>query len=441
MKNDPPVRLSTDGELGTDLHTRCSDHARWDGDLVLRGQTCVPGSAPLYSVHASKDTTRALMRLVRPPWTRHAGGVEPDSILSHDGTPNPSGGLSTPVDRSTTFAGPAGRSSAYGRDHSPTLEAVEATLGSLEDASALAFASGLTAWTALCQTVLFPGAVAAIPTRGYYGVETHAQLLLEPWGVQVRRFDPINLDAVADASRDARLVLIETPSNPDMRVIDIRRVAERARPQGALLVCDNTVATPLLQQPLDLGVDVTWQSATKYLGGHSDVLAGVLATRDTELVGRIRRVRAHIGGALSPDAAWLLGRGLRTLAVRVARQCESALDLARRIGSHPAVVGVNYPGLPHHPDHKIAAGQMGGGFGGLLSFELADAATADRVIGSLELIHGATSLGSVESLIERRSRIEPGGRVPAGLLRLSVGIEDVDDLWRDLRTALDALVT
>lgn len=371
--------------------------------------------------------------------TRHAEDVEADSILSHGGTTNPGGGLSTPIDRSTTFAGTAGRASTYGRGHSPTLQAVEATLGSLEDAPALAFASGLTAWTTLCQTLLRPGDVAAIPSRGYYGVETHAQLLLEPWGIEVRRFDPVDLDAVAAAARGARLVLIETPSNPDMRVIDIRQVAKIARSHDALLVCDNTVATPLLQRPLDIGADVTWQSATKYLGGHSDVLAGVLAMRDSELLSRVRNVRTHIGGALSPDAAWLLGRGLRTLGVRVARQCASALDLANRLESHASVVAVHYPGLPHHPDHAISAIQMSGGFGGLLSFEVADAPAAERVIASLQLIHGATSLGSVESLIERRGRIEPSGRVPDGLLRLSVGIENVEDLWSDLQAALGTL--
>ncbi len=363
--------------------------------------------------------------------------MNPESILAHGGGANPSGGLSSPLDRSTTFAGTAGQSSAYGRAHSPILEGVEATLGALEDATALVFASGLTAWTALCQTVLRPGDVAAIPTRGYYGVETHAQLLLEPWGVEVRRFDPIVPAAVANAARGARLVLVETPSNPDMRVVDIAQVAEVVHAAGALLVCDNTVATPLLQRPLDLGADVTWQSATKYLGGHSDVLAGVLAMRDPELAGRIRRIRTHIGGALAPDPSWLLNRGMQTLALRVARQCATALDLAARLESHPAVVRVNYPGLPHHPDHAIAAAQMTDGFGGLLSFELADAATADGLIASLTMIRGATSLGGVESLIERRSRIEPQGRVPAGLLRLSVGIEHVDDLWTDLTGALE----
>jgi cystathionine gamma-synthase len=367
------------------------------------------------------------------------GGVNSDSILSRAGGDNPSGGLSPPLDRSTTFEGAAGRASAYGRAHSPTLQGVEGTLGALEDATALAFASGMTAWSVLCQTVLRPGDVVAIPTRGYYGVEFHAQLLLEPWGIEVRRFDPVDSGALPDAARGATIVLVETPANPDMRVVDIAGHARVARAAGALVVCDNTVATPLLQRPLDLGADITWQSATKYLGGHSDVLAGVLATRDPALVSKLLEVRTCVGGALSPDAAWLLARGLRTLSVRVARQCETALDLAQRLEKHAAVKQVNYPGLADHPDRATCDRQMSGGFGGLLSFEVADAALADRLIASLTLICGATSLGGVESLIERRGRIEPEGRVPAGLLRLSVGLEDVDDLWADLRAGLDLL--
>ncbi len=364
--------------------------------------------------------------------------MEPDSLLPHGVTTHSGDGLATPIDRSTTFGGEAGRASAYGRHHNPTLQAVEATLGALEGASALGFASGLTAWSVLCQTLLRPGQILAIPTRGYYGVESHAALILEPWGVKVRRFDPVDPDAVARAADGAAVVLIETPSNPDMRVVDMRAVAATVHAAGALLVCDNTVATPLLQRPLDLGADVSWQSATKYLGGHSDVLAGVLASRDAELIVRLRRIRTHVGGALGPDQSWLLERGLRTLAVRLARQCTSSLDLAGRLGSHEAVVAVHHPGLPDHPDHAVAAVQMSG-FGGLLSFEVADADAADRVIASLQMIHGATSLGGVESLIERRSRIEPPGRVPAGLLRLSIGIENVEDLWSDLRGGLDAL--
>ena len=363
--------------------------------------------------------------------------VNVESMLSSAGGDNPSGGLSPAVDRSTTFQGAAGRGSVYGRAHSPTLQGVEGTLGELEGATALAFASGMTAWSVLCQTVLRPGDVVAIPTRGYYGVEFHAELLLEPWGVEVRRFDPLDAPALAEAVDGATLLLIETPANPDMRVIDIARSVQVGHDKGALVVCDNTVATPLLQRPLELGADVTWQSATKYLAGHSDVLAGVLATRDRELSSKLEDVRTSVGGALAPDPAWLLGRGLRTLAVRLHRQCETALDLAGRLAKHPAVTRVNYPGLSDHPDRATTDRQMSGGFGGLLSFEVADAALADRMIEQLALIHGATSLGGTESLIERRSRIEPEGRVPQGLLRLSVGLEDVEDLWVDLCAGLD----
>jgi cystathionine gamma-synthase len=199
---------------------------------------------------------------------------------------------------------------------------------------------------------------------------------------------------------------------------------------------DNTLATPLVQLPLDLGADLTWQSATKYLAGHSDVLAGVLAGRDPDLLDRVRRLRTDTGGVLSPDGAWLVLRGLRTLAVRLERHGASALHLARRLADHPGVVAVHYPGLPADPGHEVAARQMHGGFGGLLAFELRDAAAADAMCDRLALVRRATSLGSVETLIERRARIEPDGRVAQGLLRLSVGLEDVDDLWDDLEGTL-----
>jgi cystathionine gamma-synthase len=214
--------------------------------------------------------------------------------------------------------------------------------------------------------------------------------------------------------------------------------AEAAHSGGGLLVCDNTAASPLLQLPLDLGADVTLQSGTKYLAGHSDALAGVLGMRDTELAGRIRHVRSETGMVLGPDPSWLLLRGLRTLAIRVRRQSDTALALAERLTSHPAVTAVSYPGLPGHPGHELAARQMQGGFGCLVAFELATAEQAEAVEQHLQVIHPATSLGSVESLIERRDRIEPAGRIAPGLLRMSVGLEHPDDLWADLEQALAA---
>jgi cystathionine gamma-synthase len=220
-------------------------------------------------------------------------------------------------------------------------------------------------------------------------------------------------------------------------VVDIAATAEAVHAGGGLLVCDNTAASPLLQQPLDLGADVALQSGTKYLAGHSDALAGVLTLRDQELAERLLSVRTETGLVLGPDPAWLLLRGLRTLAVRVTRQSESALALAARLAGHSAVTAVSYPGLLSHPGHVLAARQMQGGFGCLVAFELATAERAETVERELRLIHPATSLGSVESLIERRDRIEPAGRLAPGLLRLSVGLEHPDDLWADLAQALD----
>jgi len=246
------------------------------------------------------------------------------------------------------------------------------------------------------------------------------------------------MDALTGAAQGAALTLVETPANPLLDVIDIAAASEAVHAGGGLLVCDNTTASPLVQRPLDLGADVTLQSGTKCLAGHSDALAGVLGTRDAGIVQRVREVRTETGMVLGPDPAWLLIRGLRTLAVRVRRQGETALDLAGRLAADPRVPVVRYPGLPDHPQHALAARQMTGGFGGLLSFELAGAEQADGVERALELIHPATSLGSVESLIERRDRIEPDGRVAPGLLRMSVGLEHPDDLWSDLSQALGA---
>jgi cystathionine gamma-synthase len=234
---------------------------------------------------------------------------------------------------------------------------------------------------------------------------------------------------------------VETPANPLLDVVDIAAASDAVHAGGGLLVCDNTTASPLQQRPLDLGADLTLQSGTKCLSGHSDALAGVLSTRDVELVERIRDVRSETGMVLGPDPAWLLMRGLRTLAVRVRRQSETALDLATRLAADERVPVVRYPGLPDHPQHELARRQMTGGFGGLLSFEMTTADQAEAVERALQLIHPATSLGSVESLIERRDRIEPSGRVAPGLLRMSAGLEHPDDLWTDLSQAIEIACT
>jgi cystathionine gamma-synthase len=366
--------------------------------------------------------------------------MEPESSLQ-SASRRPGAGLAPSLERSVTFHNmpQAQRGSPYGRSTVPVAAQAEAILGEIEQATAIVFSSGMTAWTMLCLTTLAPGRALAISDGGYYGMETLATGLLEPWGVDVRRYPATDMDALARAATGATLALIETPMNPTLDVIDIAAAAEAAHAGGALLACDNTVASPLQQRPLELGADICLQSGTKCLAGHSDTLAGVLSLRDAALAERLVELRTETGTVLAPDASWLLLRGLRTLAVRVARQSTTALQLAGRLGSHARVSSVRYPGLPGDPGHQVAKRQMHGGFGCLLSFQVADAAAADAVERALRLIHPATSLGGVESLMERRGRIEPDGRVPEGLLRLSVGLEHPDDLWADLEQALDSI--
>ena len=365
-------------------------------------------------------------------------GMEPASQLVRGLVDNPSRGLSPALDRSTTFDRDPGGTSPYARGHAPVAAEAEALLGALEGAEATVFASGMTALTCLCLAVLGEGSVLALPTSGYYSLDGFASEILGRFGVEVRRYDVRDRASFRRACEGAALAIIETPSNPLLTLTDIGQAAGDAHAGGALLCCDSTFATPLLQRPLDLGADLAWQSATKYLAGHSDVLAGVITTRDAELRERLVRVRRTIGGILAPDPAWLLLRGLRTLHVRVPRQVASASDLARRLTAHPAVRAVHYPGLAAHPDHELARRQMPDGAGGVLAFELADGPTAGRCEDAVRLARCATSLGGFETLIERRARLEPPGRVPEGLLRLSVGLEDVNDLWADLTQAIES---
>ena len=366
--------------------------------------------------------------------------MDRETMLAHGLVQDEGGAILPPLDRAVTFEEwprSPDNPSPYGRGQSRTVAAVEHLLSSLESADAMVFSSGMSAWAALALSVLEPGDALVVPSHGYFGTQTFSQGVLGRFGIEVRGYDPRELDTFAAACDGAALALIESPANPQLTVVDIAAAAAIARDAGAVVACDNTVATPLLQQPLELGADISWQSATKYLGGHSDLLAGVLTTRDAPLLAGLRTARSELGSILAPDSAWLLWRGLRTLGVRLARQCSTALLVASRLAEHPAVVAVHYPGLPDFPGHELAKRQMQGGFGSLLAFELADAEAAERVEASLRLVRRATSLGAVESLIERRGRIEPEGRVAPGLLRLSVGLEHPDDLWGDLQQALD----
>jgi cystathionine gamma-synthase len=330
----------------------------------------------------------------------------------------------TPIDRSTRWPyvdGELGEFS-YSRFDHPAGVAAERALGDLEGGRALLFASGMAAATAAVLALSAPDKTIALGEGCYYGT-TKLFELLAPWGV---RF--VEYDQAGPPPADADLVWIEIPGNPLLTVPDLEAAAAYPAP----VVCDATAATPVLCRPLEHGVDVVLHSVTKYLGGHHDTLLGALVFRDDELHDRVKAVRMQTGAIAAPDSAWLLSRSLKTVELRVLRQSETALELARRLAGHAAVETVRYPGLG--PD-ALAARYLHGGFGGLLSFDVADAGAARRVETSTRLIANATSLGGVDTTIESRFRWE-GDRVPPGLLRLSVGVENVEALWGDLEQAL-----
>jgi cystathionine gamma-synthase len=332
---------------------------------------------------------------------------------------------------------------SYGRPDNATVLQAEAVIAALEEApEALAFGSGMAAATSVVLA-LPPGSHVLAPQVCYWGFRDWLLNEVPLFGYRVDLVDMADLAAVRAAVNPGvtKLVWIETPGNPLWNITDIAAVAEIAHAAGSRLAIDSTAATPVFTRPLALGADIVMHSATKYLNGHSDVIAGALATaRADELWTRIKQVRSHHGAILGPFEAFLLLRGMRTLEVRVRAQAESAMRLANVFAQHPAVAAVLYPGLASHPGHVIAARQMAGGFGGMLSIrhkggERAAIDTAARV----EVWKRATSLGGVESLIEHRASVEgPGSPCPPDLLRLSVGLEDPDDLYADLDRALRA---
>jgi cystathionine gamma-synthase len=280
------------------------------------------------------------------------------------------------------------------------------------------------------------GARIVAPTDCYFGV---GDLLADGqqqgrWAVD--RVDLTDTASVQAAVAGAELLWLETPSNPLLDIADLPALCAAGRHAGALVGVDNTFATPLLQQPLALGADVVVHSATKFIGGHSDLLSGITIAGEQALAGRLRHRRGLSGATPGALEAFLALRGLRTLALRLDRGQGNASELARRLDQHPAVSRVRYPGLPGDPGHRTAAAQMTG-FGAVLAFEVADAPTADRLCHAVRIIVPATSLGGVETTIERRSKLPGQGHVPPGLLRLSVGCEHIDDLWNDLNSALE----
>jgi cystathionine gamma-synthase len=329
----------------------------------------------------------------------------------------------------------------YARADNPTFDQAEATLAALEGgAKALVFSSGMSAATA-CFLALSPGDHVVAPKVMYWSLRSWLGGFATQWGLKVEFVDADKTDAIAAAVRPGatKLVWLETPANPTWAVTDIAVASEIAHKAGALLAVDSTVATPVLTRPIEHGADLVMHSATKYLNGHSDLIAGALVgARDDEHWARLRTIRAQLGTVLGPTEAWLLMRGMRTLFPRVQWACRSAEALADKFAAHPMVAEVLYPGLPSFAGHAAAKKQMSGGFGGMLSVrvkggERAAIATAARV----ELWKRATSLGGVESLIEHRASIEgPGTPCPPDLLRLSVGVEDSGDLYADLDQAL-----
>lgn len=358
------------------------------------------------------------------------------------------GAVTPPIHLSTTFErSPEGdypRGYSYSREDNPNRHALEECLASLEGGKhAICFSSGLAVVTALVQG-LEPGDHIVAPDDVYWGLRKVIGEVFGKWGIETSYVDMTNIDDFHAALRPTtRLVWIETPSNPLMKVTDLTSIAALARLSGPniVTVCDGTFATPVLQQPLDCGIDMVAHSTTKYLGGHSDVIGGALITRhENYLFERARKSQRYGGSVPSPFDCWLTLRGIDTLPWRVRAQSENAMRVARFLDEHRAVEKVHYPGLPTHPGHKVAARQMSM-FGGMLSFQVKGSREAALgVAAQCKLFIRATSLGGAHSLVEHRASIEgPATRTPQNLLRLSIGLEHTDDLIADLEQALSTI--
>jgi cystathionine gamma-lyase len=363
--------------------------------------------------------------------------------------PDPAtGAVVQPIHMATTFAQQGvgkHKGFEYGRSGNPTRNALEECLAALEDARhGLAFSSGLGAETTL-MLLLNPGDHVVYMEDVYGGTFRLFDKVLKRYGLQFTAVDASDLDKVESVMTDrTKMVWLESPTNPLLRIVDIDAVSEIAHSRGAMVCVDNTFATPYLQQPLHLGADVVVHSSTKYLGGHSDVVGGAIMINSDELEAELRFHQNAVGAVPSPFDCWLLLRGVKTLALRVERQSANAMEIASALKAHKAVRRVYYPGLESHPNQSVAGRQMRM-FGGMVSFEVADEATAFRTLERLKIFALAESLGAVESLAEHPARMTHAS-IPAaerkrsgvgdGLIRLSVGVEDVSDLIADLETAL-----
>jgi cystathionine gamma-synthase len=387
-------------------------------------------------------------------------GSSTQAVHAGEARPKPYGALATPILQTSTYtfrdtaeivafmqakaAGDGPVRDEYGRYSNPTQAVAEAKLAALEGAEgALLFASGMAAITTTMATLLSAGDHLVLIRDCYHRTREFALTFLQRWGIETTLLPAAEAAALPGLVRpETRLVFCELPTNPYLRVVDLARVADVARGCGALTVVDSTFATPLNLRPLALGADLVIHSATKYLGGHNDLLAGVVAG-PRRLLDRLEKARGVMGGISNPHDAYLLIRGLKTLALRVARQNENGLAVARFLAGHPAVRRVHYPGLPGHPDHDVACRQMAGS-GGVVSFELdGDLEAAGRFVDRLRLPYIGPTLGGVESIVEQPSRLfalDPAESRAAGLadslVRYALGIEDAADLIADLEQAL-----
>lgn len=325
---------------------------------------------------------------------------------------------------------------SYGRHHNPTWSNYEAALSEIEGGRAVAFASGMAAVTAVLLPALRPGDVLVAPSDCYMSVRTIAEGYLTERGVEVRLV-PTAGDAVLEALDGARLVWLESPSNPGLDVADLPNVIERAHAAGALVAIDNTLATPFGQRPLELGADYSMASDSKHISGHSDLVLGHAAAADAALAEQLVDWRTHTGSIPGPFEIWLAHRSLATLDVRLERECANAVALAEFLSGRPDVSGVRYPGLPGDPAYDIAQRQMTR-FGTVLGFDLGSAERADAFLAACELVAEATSFGGVHTSAERRGRWERDAVAP-GFIRLSAGIEDAGDLIADIGDALDRM--
>ena len=365
--------------------------------------------------------------------------LRPESVVVAAGRPHePGAPISTPIVLTSTYRS-AGAENAYARSEgNATLAAFEAAVGALDGGTAIGFSGGMAAAAAVLEGQR-AGCVAVMPQVVYSGSLGMFSEQERLGRMTLRPVDTTDTDAVLAALPGADLLWLETATNPLLGIADLPVLIDAAHRAGALVCVDATFSTPLLIRPLDLGADVVMHSTTKYFAGQSDLLGGVLIARDPELAKALHTRRTTTGGVPSPFDSYLILRGLRTLAVRFERAQSNAQILAERLAQHPRISRVRYPGLPSDPGHERASRLFSGGYGAMISFEVdGGAEQAETVCRRVELITHATSLGGVESLIERRARYEgdAGMGAPENLLRFSVGIEHVEDLWADLQQAL-----